>query len=173
MWNSSNRMLFRACIADLIDTPSVQAMRNVSQHVDINCLEHCVFVAYVSFLICRRMGWDFRAAARGGLLHDLFLYDWHHHKRKGFWPHGFTHPAQALQNARRYFELDPVEEDVILKHMWPLTLRHMPLTPEAAVVCLADKLCALAEVFGIYRRMRPQILAFMEAEILDTGLKKT
>lgn len=70
-------MLFRACIADLIDTPSVQAMRNVSQHVDINCLEHCVFVAYVSFLICRRMGWDFRAAARGGLLHDLFLYDWH------------------------------------------------------------------------------------------------
>ena len=44
MWNSSNRMLFRACIADLIDTPSVQAMRNVSQHVDINCFEHCVFV---------------------------------------------------------------------------------------------------------------------------------
>ena len=66
MWNSSNRMLFRACIADLIDTPSVQAMRNVSQHVDINCFEHCVFVAYVSFLICRRMGWDFRAASMIG-----------------------------------------------------------------------------------------------------------
>ncbi|MBS5623140.1 MAG: HD family phosphohydrolase, partial [Clostridium sp.] len=98
MWNSSNRMLFRACIADLIDTPSVQAMRNVSQHVDINCLEHCVFVAYVSFLICRRMGWDFRAAARGGLLHDLFLYDWHQKgSHQGL--HGFTHPEAALRNA--------------------------------------------------------------------------
>ena len=165
--------LFIECLADLLAAEPVLRMRNFVQHSDVSCLEHCVCVAYLSLILGRAMGVNVRRATRGALLHDLFLYDWHHHKRKGFWPHGFTHPAQALQNARRYFELDPVEEDVILKHMWPLTLRHMPLTPEAAVVCLADKLCAVAEVFGIYRRMRPQILAFMEAEILDTVLKKT
>ena len=39
MWDSGNRLLFQSCIADLIDTPSVQAMRDVNQHVDINCFE--------------------------------------------------------------------------------------------------------------------------------------
>ena len=30
MWDSGNRLLFQSCIADLIDTPSVQAMRDVN-----------------------------------------------------------------------------------------------------------------------------------------------
>lgn len=153
MWDSGNRLLFQSCIADLIDTPSVQAMRDVNQHVDINCFEHCVFVAYVSFLICRRFGWDFHAAARGGLLHDLFLYDWHEKGSHQGW-HGFTHPEAALCNASKICELTELEQDIILKHIWPLTLRKIPKYKESFVVNAADKVCALAEMLQIYRLMR-------------------
>ena len=55
-------------------------------------------VSYYSFLICRRMGWDYRSAARAGLLHDLYFYDWRTKKyiRSG---HASWHPRVALDNA--------------------------------------------------------------------------
>lgn len=66
---------FYACIADLIGTPEVLAMDALPQHVQsISCLFHCVFVSYLSFRLCRLLHLDYEAAARGGLLHDLFLY---------------------------------------------------------------------------------------------------
>ena len=98
------------------------------------------------------MGWDFNAAARGGLLHDLFLYDWHvDGSHNGL--HGFTHPQTALQNASKLCELTDVEKDIIVKHMWPLTLSKVPKYRESFVVSGADKLCALAEMLQIYRLM--------------------
>ena len=81
MWNLENRAAFRACVADLLNNPEVQKMREVRQHVqDANCLQHCLFVAYLSFLFCRKFHLDAASAARGGLLHDLYLYDWRTHE---------------------------------------------------------------------------------------------
>ena len=77
MWSSENREEFLSCISDLIDLPEVQAMAQVHQHVDVNCLDHCIFVSYLSFLFCKKFHLNYTDAARGGLLHDLFLYDWH------------------------------------------------------------------------------------------------
>ena len=45
------------------------------------------------------------------------------------------------------------EKNCILAHMWPLS-RRAPRSREAAAVCLADKLCATAEVLGYWRRSR-------------------
>lgn len=143
---------FRSCVADLITAPAVREMNDYIQHSDITTLEHCIFVAYISFLICRRFGFDCYSAARGGLLHDLFLYDWHVTKTPDGL-HGFTHPATALQNAKRYFVLNDREQDIIKKHMWPLTL-SLPRYKESLVVCGADKFCALAEISGLYRRSK-------------------
>ena len=78
------------------------------------------------------------------MLHDFYLYDWH--KPEEAQPlHGFRHPATALRNARKHFALNKVEENVIISHMWPLTLRKVPRCREAALVCLADKICSLHE----------------------------
>ena len=80
----------------------------------------------------------------GALLHDYFLYDWHdkysHEKL-----HGFHHPNVALENASREYQLTPRERDIIRKHMWPLTLFHIPRCREAWVVTTADKYCSLKE----------------------------
>ena len=92
------------------------------------------------------------AAARAGLLHDLFLYDWHTHaKETGNYFHGYTHPKVAMENAVRYFSIPEKEQKIILRHMWPLTL--VPPTSMAGMaIVYADKFCSLAEVGGHVRR---------------------
>lgn len=47
---------------------------------------------------------------------------------------------------------DRREKNCILAHMWPLS-RRAPRSREAAAVCLADKLCATAEIMQIWRNL--------------------
>lgn len=144
------RESFSACVEELLRTSVVRSMEGYVQHGDVSCLEHCYFVALLSYRICCFLQLDARAAARGGLLHDLFLYDWHKTPNpRGL--HGFYHPVTALENADAYFELNNRERDVIAAHMWPLTLLRPPRTGEAAVVCAVDKVCTLAEMADLYR----------------------
>ena len=152
---SSSDEEYEKCIHDLIQHEMVGSMKNFIQHGDINCLEHSLYVSYISYLVCRRLGLDYHSAARGGLLHDFFLYDWHIGKPyRGL--HGFIHPHIALQNANEYFHLNDREKDIIQKHMWPLTLR-LPRYKETFFVLLADKYCALVE-----------IIKFLEKKILTS-----
>jgi hypothetical protein len=135
---------YKSYIQDLIQHELVLSMREFIQHGDVSCLEHSLYVSYNSYLICRKLGFDCHSAARGGLLHDFFLYDWHGEKPySGL--HGFMHPYVALQNANKYFSLNELEKDIIIKHMWPLTIR-LPRYKESLVVLLVDKYCAAMEV---------------------------
>lgn len=139
------------CVKDILEHPVFLSMDQFIQHGKTTCKAHCIQVSYMSFKICKVKGWDYRSAARAGLLHDLFLYDWHTHAREtGKHFHGFTHPRVAMNNAVRHFELSEMEKNLILRHMWPLT----PVPPkhrEGYVVLYADKFCGLAEVAGHVR----------------------
>ena len=49
-----------------------------------------------------------------------------------------------MKNARRDFELNEIEQDMIRKHMFPLN----PVPPkyrESWILCMADKICASKE----------------------------
>lgn len=137
--------LFLDCISDLIESEVVQKMCNFTQHGDTTTFDHCLMVSFKSFQFCRKFNLDYRAAARGGLLHDLFLYDWHD-KDLEISLHGFYHPGIALRNAEKAFVLDDKEKEIIKKHMWPLTVVP-PKCREAYVICYFDKTCTLKEVF--------------------------
>lgn len=67
------------CVWDLLLNPAVRRMNQYVQHGSTTCLRHCLNVSYRSYCACRRLGLNYRSAARAGLLHDLFLYDWHYH----------------------------------------------------------------------------------------------
>ncbi|MDR3304760.1 MAG: HDIG domain-containing protein [Clostridiales Family XIII bacterium] len=148
---------FENYIRDLLAEEPVRRLSSIPCHRGGNFMEHSIFVSYLSYRICKKLGWDDFAAARGALLHDLFLYDWRDGTHEG--RHGLTHPAVACRNAeelcrtREYLaDLTELEKDIILRHMWPLT----PIRPgyrESFVVCIADKLCAAAEATKLYRRM--------------------
>lgn len=144
---------FFKCIRDLYESDVVQSMNQISQHVPtVNCLEHSLFVSFVSYCMAKKRGLDFRSAARGGLLHDMFLYN-QHDKNNFIGRHAKYHPLAALQNASKHFSINEVEKDCILNHMWPIA-GERPKSKEAKIVNLADKLCAAAEALHIYHLLR-------------------
>lgn len=154
LWKDKHRAQFGAIIQDLLDDPDVQSMKDLPQHSKYsNCFDHSIYVAYLSFLICRRLGYDYVAAARGGLLHDFALRNWEteEYGMSRLW----DHPYMALENARGRYRLTCVEEDIIVKHMWPLT-RPLPRHKESFVVSMADKLCAVLEMTRLYRLFKVQ-----------------
>ena len=138
---------YEGLVCDILENETVRTMDQFIQHSDVSCLEHSLHVSYLSYTLCRKLGLDYVAAARAGLLHDFFLYDWHVTRpEEGL--HGFVHPARALRNADHHFSLRPIEKDIIEKHMWPLTLAF-PSYRESFVVSLVDKYCSLLEIFRI------------------------
>lgn len=146
---------FEKCIGDLFVKDDVQQMKDIKHHLNLSCLDHSLFVSYVSYRICRFLNLDYRSAARGGLLHDLFLYDWREKESHEGW-HGTSHPEVALKNAEQLCsdadleDLNNVEKDMISKHMWPLT-KKMPSYKESMIICIVDKICAMAEMTLIFR----------------------
>ncbi len=122
-----------------------QQNRTYFQHGNTTLYRHCVSVAYVSCIIAARLGnhVNIHDLVRGALLHDYFLYDWHK-KDDSHRLHGFRHPKKALQNALEDFSLSEKERDIIVHHMFPLTIAP-PACREAWIVTLADKWCSTLE----------------------------
>lgn len=130
---------------DILDSKSIQIQKQCLQHGKRTVFEHSLAVALMCLTINEflHLKLNERRLIRGALLHDYFLYDWHV-KDKSHRLHGFRHPYFALENARKEYELDPVLEDMIVKHMFPL----IPIPPkykESWVLCIADKICASKE----------------------------
>ena len=141
---------FYDSISDILRHPVVRQMRNYSQHCDTHCYRHCLAVAYQNFRICKKLKLDAVSAARGGMLHDLFLYDWREHYREtGNRFHALSHPKEAYENASKYFKLNDIEAEVIKKHMWPVTFVP-PKHPETYVICFTDKYCGAVEIIEHY-----------------------
>ena len=141
-------------IGDLKKDGRYRELNNYIQHGTVSVFKHCRNVAYVSLLIADRLHIrvDRKALVKGALLHDYFLYDWHDKNRENYQKlHGFYHPSIALKNARKEYHLTRREEDIIKKHMWPLTVVP-PLCREAWVVTAADKYCSLLETLKIRKR---------------------
>jgi uncharacterized protein len=152
---------FYKAVEDLIEHPVVLEMKNYPHHCDTSCYQHCLNVAYYNFKICKVFGLDAKAAARAGMVHDLFLYDWRLHAeltKDRF--HAMTHPKVALNNAKKYFELNELEQEIILKHMWPLTVVP-PKSWEAFIIGMTDKYCGFFEILDFYfERHTPNWLHF-------------
>ena len=139
---------FMKLAAPLLSDGRLREMTRFVQHGRTTCLTHCMAVAYYSLLLVEvlRIPCDRRSLVRGALLHDYFLYDWHE-SGSGHRFHGFTHPAAALENAARDFDLNEVERNIIARHMFPL----VPIPPkyrEGVIVCTVDKCCSLYETFS-------------------------
>ena len=50
---------FIMIISDLLDQEKVQEMKHYRQHYNINCFEHCLFVSYNTYLICKKHHLDY------------------------------------------------------------------------------------------------------------------
>lgn len=138
---------FKEIIKDITENSSVLSLKEHIQHMKGSRYKHCYEVALYTYVLCKKLGFDYISATRGAMLHDFYFYDWRNkgvEGQKHF--HAYRHPRIALNNAIENFELNEVEKDIILKHMWPLTIRF-PRYSESYIVTFVDKYCATREFF--------------------------
>jgi len=140
---------------EIILTEEAQQMKQFTQHGTTSVFEHAVSVTKYSLIFAKvlensvfHFKIDKRSLVRGALLHDYFLYDWHKPSDKRYGLHGYTHPAIACKNATEDFNLNEIEQDIIKRHMFPLTV-IWPKHIEGWIVCIADKWCATCETFKV------------------------
>ena len=61
---TNDREEFNMIIYDIANHPTVLQMKNFRQHYDTSCYEHCMEVAYYSYLICKKLRLDYTSVAR-------------------------------------------------------------------------------------------------------------
>lgn len=134
---------FNSCVKGLIANQEFLKLKNFFQHMNTSRFQHSLNVSYYSFLVCKFLKLDYKSAARAGLLHDFYLYNWRKEKQpEGY--HAKAHAIIALRNSQKITCLNKKEKDAILRHMWPLVLVP-PKYPESIIVSLVDKYCAMLE----------------------------
>ena len=79
-------------------------------------------------------------------MHDFFTLDDLSKKNKKYNDFLKEHPKIALDNSEEYFDVNEVEKDIILSHMYPIT-KEKPVYKESKVVCLCDKIISIYEFF--------------------------
>ncbi len=138
-------------VDDILTNQEFRKLKEFHHHTN-HIYDHVIRVSYISYVIAKALHLDYRSAARGGLLHDFFLYDWRECKASDTSRalHGREHPHIALANARQQFEVSDLEADIIVKHMFPKT-RPMPRYKESFVVSLSDKVSSVYEYYELLK----------------------
>ena len=134
-------------IKEIIEKSRLAETNQYIHHGNTTILQHNIAVARKAYWISRKLKLKIseKELVFGAMLHDYYFYDWHV-KDKAHRLHGYFHPNLSLLNAMEDIELTIIEQDIIRKHMFPLTLIP-PKYKESIIVCLADKLCVLDETF--------------------------
>lgn len=139
---------FYSITEDIITHPIIEELKKYKHH-HRSIYHHSLTVAMISYKIAKFFKLDYISTARGALLHDFFFYDWRKERpmfKNKKQLHGFYHNIEALKNAKKYFKLNEIEKDIILKHMFPLT-PHVPKYKETVLVLIVDKIVASKELF--------------------------
>ncbi len=138
---------YMAIVEDLLNNEELLKLDNITHHHYTTRLVHSLFVSYVSYKIAKARNLDYVSTARAGLLHDFFLEDRVEIELLGLGSHNAAHPKIALKNAQEITEINDLEKDIILKHMFLCTTGSgFPRFKESMIVTLVDKYCAISEV---------------------------
>ncbi len=113
-------------------------------HHGINRYNHLERVAFYTFIVTKCLRLNYIEATRAAFLHDFFIDDVEHMSTiKAL----RRHPRCALDNSKKYFDLTPLQEDIILTHMFPVTFTP-PKYFESVIVDVID------DIAGIYEKYK-------------------
>ena len=137
---------FRQYASEILFKEEYKSRKKYVAHGNYSLYDHCFRVALLSYSYAKEKNRKVnrKALVRGCLLHDYYLYDWHH-KHEGHRLHGFRHPYFSLRNAVRIFSLSKKEKNRILSHRFPLTFWIFPKSKEALLLSHFDKVSASRE----------------------------
>ena len=123
-----------------INNEEFQEMKKITHH-GITRFNHSLRVSYYTYLVTKKLKLNYIDATRAALLHDFFSDETENMKTKKALK---EHPKIALENSKKYYELSKMQEDIILKHMYPITTK-MPKYKESWVVDIVDDVASLYE----------------------------
>ena len=132
---------FESIASEIINSDKYQSLKSENHH-GLSRYDHSLRVARNTYRLSKRLNMDYISATRGALLHDYFT-DLDYRNTKGFKKYSM-HPVIALNNAIREYELNPVEENVIVSHMYPMG-KTRPNCKESWLVTGVDKGVAIYE----------------------------
>lgn len=142
--DDTKAVTFFSCISGILDNDEVNSLIDYKHHHFTTRFQHSLNVSYYSYCLCRYFGWDYRSAARAGLMHDLYFFE-----NTSIDENGQKllkkHPFEALRNSERIFNLNDIEKDAIVNHMWPCVSISRPKFKESLAVSFSDKFCAIME----------------------------
>lgn len=157
---------YMSIVGDLLKDKDLLKLDNITHHRYTTRLVHSLFVSYVSYKITKARGLDYVSTARAGLLHDFFLEEREEIELLGMGSHNSAHPKIALKNAEKLTEINELEKDIILKHMFLCTIKSkVPLYKESFIVSMVDKYCAISEVSLPSRNWAKQLVGRLQASL--------
>lgn len=130
-------------VCEILENEKFKKLKNYKHHGIITRYEHSLDVSYMNYRICKYLNLDYISAARAGLLHDFFLDDVENKDIKNFFK--CLHPQIALKNSLQIFKINDIDRDIIICHMWPLTLK-LPKYKETYIITISDKICCLRDL---------------------------
>lgn len=158
-------------VKPVLEHPEFLKRRLFKHHENQNVIEHCILVSANAYELALKLNVDVNNCTIAGILHDFYTKAWQYspeleeldddkykenfipgHLKKPFLKkHGFTHPLEALENAKEYFPelMNSKIENAIATHMFPLSLTtdaKLPLCKEAWIVQLADKIVGINDL---------------------------
>ncbi len=143
---------------DIINNEYFELTKNDLHHGGSK-YDHLIRVSKCSFVLGKFFKADIKSVTRAALLHDFFLGG-----RKDKVENSYlNHPKTAAENAKRYFNITPLEEEAIKSHMFHHVLikkilpfinptekakikASKPKSKEGWLVCIADLLVSIKEV---------------------------
>ena len=120
---------YKEIVKDILNNREFKKIE-LCPHHKINRLVHSKRVSYYSYKICKKLGFDYVSAARGGLLHDFFLNKYNTKNSRKLL---ISHPSIALNNAKKHFVLSDKEKNIIKCHMFPVSISVFPKYRESLV----------------------------------------
>ena len=131
---------FNDIIKDIITNEEFMKLQGEVHHSTTR-FNHSLRVAYEVYKKLRKKNLNYVDVTRAALLHDFFFDDDLSDSQSDRLN---NHPLVSLENAKKYFELNELQEDIIISHMYPLSY-NMPKFKESWIVSMADKYCTLKE----------------------------
>lgn len=159
MKNHTDNQEYVSLVHDILDNKEFQKLQNIVHHGH-NRLDHSLRVSYFSYKIGKVLTLDYRKIARAALLHDFFFEENEGASYSSRVKTLIHHPEYALENATKYYDLTEMEKDIIVSHMFPISLR-LPRFLESWLVDLVDDCVSVGEKVYMARREFSTAMSFV------------
>ena len=140
-----NKKIYYDIYSEFYDVNKYRELKSMVHHGN-NRLDHINRVAKMSFYLSMYLRLDYVSCTRGAMMHDFFTSDDLCREGRKYKYFLRDHPKIALDNSTKYFELNDIEKDIILTHMYPV-VKGKPKYKESKLVCLTDKIVSIYEYF--------------------------